>query len=130
MENYVDAKFHDVLLNIIKREVDAAVKCIVKNDGHKSDNSSLNSTMKINYLKDVINRQNKDIELLRSELANKSSKNSEMISKSIKDNMYLNELLETQKKRSNSYAVNFKQKIKLLRFWLTTKIIKKRCCKY
>ena len=40
-------------------------------------------------------------------------------------NMYLNELLETQKKTCNSYAVNFKQMIKLLRFWLTTKIIKK-----
>ena len=48
LENYVDDKFHDVLLNIIKREVDAAVKFIVKNDGHKSDNSSLNSTMEIN----------------------------------------------------------------------------------
>ena len=89
--DFIDDKFYDVLINLIKKEVENAVNNISKVD---FDNS---------YHKDTMDFQTKEIDNLRSQLANAKS-HKENYLKEIDNDMLnyhkdtLKDLIETQKK--------------------------------
>ena len=60
--SYVNEKFHDMLINLIKKEVDVAVSKI----NTKAESSVNNNS----YIKDIMVFQTKEIENLRNQLAN------------------------------------------------------------
>ena len=89
--DFIDDKFYDVLINLIKKEVEIAINNISKVDSNNS------------YHKDIMDFQTKEMDNLRSQLANAKS-HKENYLKEIDNDMLnyhkdtLKNLIETQKK--------------------------------